>query len=160
MRVNTRLVFCAGQFWKREFLMRLMRKSIVGGTMIAILLAGWSLLSGGNPNKPVPRSSLVSVKVPSLGTVEKQGQAVFSTKCASCHGQTAAGINGAGPPLVHAIYRPSHHADLSFWLAAKRGVRAHHWRFGDMPPVEGITRAQIKLVVAYVRALQLENGIR
>jgi cytochrome c1 len=41
----------------------------------------------------------------------------------------------------------------------RNGVRSHHWGFGDMPPIDGLTDADVTNVVAYVRALQRENGI-
>ncbi len=63
------------------------------------------------------------------------------------------------PPLVHKFYEPNHHGDMAFVLAAKNGVRAHHWKFGDMPPVKGVTQGDVLNIVAYVRALQRENGI-
>ncbi|HSM30420.1 MAG TPA: c-type cytochrome, partial [Woeseiaceae bacterium] len=63
------------------------------------------------------------------------------------------------PPLIHRIYEPNHHGDQSFYLAAKQGVRSHHWPFGDMPPVESITDAEVGQIVAYVRTLQRANGI-
>ena len=44
-----------------------------------------------------------------------------------------------GPPLVHKIYEPSHHADFAFQRAAAQGVRAHHWKFGNMPKIESVT---------------------
>ena len=65
----------------------------------------------------------------------------------------------AGPPLVHAIYRPAHHADMTFTLAIRRGVAAHHWRFGNMPPQPAVGEEEIGLIVRYVRELQLANGI-
>ena len=46
----------------------------------------------------------------------------------------AAGQNGVAPPLVHKLYEPGHHSDMAFIMAAKNGVRSHHWRFGNMPP--------------------------
>ena len=58
------------------------------------------------------------------------------------------------------VGQPNHHADLAFLLAARQGVRAHHWRFGDMPPVQGVGEQEIEEIVAYVRALQRANGIR
>ena len=64
-----------------------------------------------------------------------------------------------GPPFLHKVYHPGHHGDQSFFMAATRGAQAHHWKFGDMKPVEGITEAQIKSIVTYVRALQKANGI-
>jgi hypothetical protein len=65
-----------------------------------------------------------------------------------------------GPPLVHKIYEPSHHADFAFQKAVQSGVRSHHWGFGNMPPVEGITAAEIAMIITYVRTLQVANGIR
>jgi hypothetical protein len=48
---------------------------------------------------------------------------------------------------------------MSFYLAVQNGVRAHHWRFGDMPAQTGLTRADVAGIVAYVRELQRANGI-
>lgn len=87
------------------------------------------------------------------------GQNIFNLKCAVCHGENAAGQNGVAPPLVHRIYEPSHHSDMAFVLAARNGVRAHHWDFGNMPAVEGLTEGDVKMVATYVRELQRENGI-
>jgi mono/diheme cytochrome c family protein len=105
-------------------------------------------------------AALAEVTVPAVLPDEARiGQRVFEASCAECHGENAAGRNGAGPPLVHRIYEPSHHGDGAFLLAARNGVRAHHWTFGDMPAVEGITDAEIGYVTRYVRALQEANGI-
>ena len=87
------------------------------------------------------------------------GEAAFDANCASCHGVRGLGTV-QGPPLVHIIYEPSHHGDVAFLLAAERGVRAHHWSFGDMPPVPSATREQVDQITAYVRHLQQEAGIR
>ncbi len=86
------------------------------------------------------------------------GRANFEVYCRECHGPAATGTE-KGPPLVHRVYRPGHHADPSFYLAPLQGVRAHHWRFGDMPPVEGIRREQVGTIIAYVRWLQAQAGI-
>lgn len=105
-------------------------------------------------------AAIVDVTVPAeLSSNAKVGQRAFETKCAECHGTNAAGQNGVAPPLVHKIYEPSHHGDMAFVLAAKNGVRAHHWKFGDMPPVEGLTQGDVMMIVAYVRELQQANGI-
>ena len=103
--------------------------------------------------------AIVSVKIPELTGTAKAGEALFSANCASCHGESAAGRNGMGPPLVHKIYEPGHQADGAFHLAVARGVRAHHWPFGDMPPVQGLTEDNIAKIVEYVRTLQRANGI-
>ncbi|WP_299075284.1 cytochrome c [uncultured Ruegeria sp.] len=87
------------------------------------------------------------------------GKVAFDVKCSACHGANATGLQGLAPPLVHKIYEPSHHSDESFYVAVQNGVRAHHWKFGNMPPVDGLTRADVKGIVAYIRELQQENGI-
>jgi hypothetical protein len=57
------------------------------------------------------------------------------------------------------IYEPSHHADAAFTLAVRRGVRAHHWRFGDMPSLPHVTTVQTDEITRYVRFLQRQVGI-
>jgi cytochrome c5 len=86
------------------------------------------------------------------------GQSLYEEKCSSCHGTWGDGSD-KGPPLVHKLYVPSHHGDKSFYRAAMKGAQAHHWPFGDMPPVPGITKRSIDKIVPYVRWLQRENGI-
>jgi mono/diheme cytochrome c family protein len=105
-------------------------------------------------------ASITEVSLPAELSSEAQiGKRAFEAKCAECHGANAAGQNGIAPPLVHKTYEPSHHSDMAFVLAAKNGVRAHHWKFGNMPPVEGLTDADVKMIARYVRELQRENGI-
>ncbi len=103
--------------------------------------------------------AMAEVRVPALEGLAQMGALAFRAKCASCHGERAEGRRGVAPPLVHDYYKPSHHGDAAFVLAARTGVRAHHWRFGDMPPVRGVTEAEIRSIIAYVRALQKANGI-
>ena len=105
-------------------------------------------------------TALVKVILPdSFSDEAKVGQVGFNSKCAACHGVNAAGKDGVAPPLVHKIYEPSHHGDESFQRAAALGVRAHHWPFGNMPAVEGVTRGDVKMITAYIRELQRANGI-
>lgn len=87
-----------------------------------------------------------------------EGERLFLDNCARCHGAEARGTE-AGPPLVHVIYEPSHHADIAFQRAVVLGVPAHHWRFGNMPPVPGVNGAAIARITAYVRWLQRKAGI-
>lgn len=100
----------------------------------------------------------VSVKVPQLSALAVAGKDAFDANCALCHGPHAAGTD-KGPPLVHAIYNDGHHVDETFVLAAKLGVRRHHWRYGDMPPQPQVTQDQLKAIIRYVRELQVANGI-
>jgi len=103
--------------------------------------------------------AMVAVTLPAeLSDQAIEGQVLFDEHCAACHGANAAGSEN-GPPFVHKVYEPGHHADVSFLLATQRGVRAHHWKFGDMPPQPDVTADHVELIVSYVRELQRANGI-
>lgn len=104
------------------------------------------------------RPDLPSDFPPPTPAALQSGEMVFERACAECHGASALGTE-QGPPLVHAVYRPDHHADQAFILAVRRGVRAHHWAYGDMPPVADVTDADVALIVLYVRWLQRMAGI-
>ena len=65
----------------------------------------------------------------------KIGEKKFNASCSRCHGLHGKGTNN-GPPLVHKIYEPNHHGDFAFQRAAAQGVRAHHWKFGNMPKID------------------------
>jgi len=88
----------------------------------------------------------------------KAGEKRFNVLCARCHGMAGRGTN-AGPPLVHKIYEPSHHADFAFMRAAMQGVRAHHWKFGNMPKISEATSQDVTQIILYVRWLQRRAGI-
>lgn len=96
--------------------------------------------------------------VPPLSAVAEAGRARYDQRCAQCHGLHGAG-SSVGPALVHRVYRPAHHADVAFKLAVRRGVRAHHWRFGDMPPQPDVSAEELEAIVQYIRELQRANGI-
>jgi cytochrome c len=86
------------------------------------------------------------------------GERLFNENSARCHGTRAAGSD-TGPPLVHRVYEPSHHADMAFQRAVALGVAAHHWRFGNMPPIPGVDQPAVERIVGYVRWLQRQAGI-
>jgi len=103
---------------------------------------------------------IAKVTLPASLSADAQiGKRGFDANCAQCHGANAAGQTGVAPPLVHKIYEPNHHSDIAFLRATKNGVRAHHWKFGNMAPVKGLTDADVKYITKYVRELQKENGI-
>lgn len=87
------------------------------------------------------------------------GKPLFETNCASCHGVDLNGTD-KGPPFLNRIYEPSHHGDVAFQVAAKNGARAHHWNFGDMLPVPGVTPDDVAHITAYVRMQQRKAGIQ
>lgn len=137
-------------------------------TLAILIGAAWYMLQpeedGGQSDTEktadLPDDAMVAVKVPDKFSKQEQiGKRTFDAACAECHGVNAKGREGIGPPLVHKIYEPSHHGDMAFVIAAKNGVRSHHWRFGNMPPAEGLTQADVLNIVTYIRALQRENGI-
>lgn len=87
----------------------------------------------------------------------EEGETLFASNCAACHGEDLRGTD-QGPSLLSEVYVPSHHSDGSFLLAVQNGSPAHHWDFGDMPPVEGLTTEDVEAIVAYVREQQRING--
>ncbi len=107
---------------------------------------------GGNPS---PNSADSAVELSATG---QEGAALFGMTCATCHGAGAVGT-ALGPPLVHQLYEPGHHSDHSIRSAVQNGVPAHHWAFGDMPPVVGLSEAQVDTIICYIRELQLAEGI-
>ena len=149
-----------------------MNKTALAAIALAALAgAGYLFLPSGQEPAPDAQTAstrpsaapegapMVEVRTVELTGNEPLGETAFNAKCAACHGENASGRNGMGPPLVHKIYEPGHHGDQSFLMAAQNGVRAHHWPFGDMPPVEGLTVSDVSNIVAYIRALQRANGI-
>lgn len=128
--------------------------------LLALTLAG---CSGGEPPAPIyqatlPPSGFPAVAVPDLSANARAGEQVFNTNCALCHGPNASGT-GLGPPLVHKIYEPGHHQDSTIQRAVRNGVVAHHWPFGNMPPVPAVSDEAIPNIICYIRELQRANGI-
>lgn len=143
-----------------------------GAIGVAILGGGlWWMSEGGDDARPVTSIAthesgaaaapdVDAIALPARFSAKAlEGRSLFDGNCAVCHGAKAAGTD-QGPPLIHRIYEPSHHADYAFQMAVRNGVRAHHWRFGNMPPVSGMTENQIGWITAYVREIQEANGIR
>ena len=93
-----------------------------------------------------------------LSATAREGEELFNANCSACHGVNAAGTD-QGPTLIDRIYHPNHHSDFSFVSAAGRGVQQHHWGFGDMPPVPGVSPDDAAKIICYVRQVQHANGI-
>lgn len=129
--------------------------------MLVIIAVVWWLNTSDSTNQAVntPVAPLSqSIVIPQLSPLAQLGETAFNENCAACHGKNATGSD-QGPPLIHKFYSSKRHADFAFVIAAKSGVRAHHWRFGSMPPIEGITDEEIAAIVKYVREIQTANGI-
>ena len=129
--------------------------------LLIIAAIAYSLLPFGRYDANAEEGTpIVKIGIPGqLSEIAILGKQAFDINCSSCHGENAVGQHGVAPPLVHKIYEPNHHGDESFQLAVAMGVRAHHWKFGNMPAIEGLTRADVKTIIAYVRELQRHNGI-
>jgi len=127
----------------RQFFILLFVVVLVGGS-------AWGLLAQSlDP---------VAIKEPTPTPEINRGKMSYQAFCQECHGVNGAGTD-KGPTFLHKFYRPGHHGDQSFYMAAKNGVKAHHWKFGDMPPVDGVNETQVKNIIAYVRAIQQANGL-
>ena len=106
----------------------------------------------------LPPSGSIAVVVPDLSANARAGEQVFNANCALCHGPNASGTS-LGPPLVHKIYEPGHHQDFTIQSAVRNGVPAHHWQFGNMPPVPAVSDEDVPNIICYIRELQRANGI-
>ena len=115
----------------------------------------WLLMSSGAGAQALQAPQ----PTPGLMPNPTQGKRLFDKQCATCHGLDLQGTR-QGPPFLHPVYEPSHHGDASFQMAARYGTRAHHWKFGDMPPVPGVTADEVAHITAYVRQQQRGVGIR
>ena len=115
--------------------------------------------NGTSARESSPPATIAQISVgKDLPTEFKDGEVKFNTFCSPCHGAQGTG-SAQGPPLVHKIYEPSHHADFAFQRAAAQGVKAHHWKFGNMPKIEGVTADDVTQIIGYIRWLQRQAGI-
>ena len=127
--------------------------------LVLAVLAGGVFIIVGKITSSGSKPGRLNVSIPTLSAEAQEGKKLFEANCMACHGKNAAGTE-QGPPFINNIYRSNHHADQAFVLAAMRGVRSHHWRFGNMPPQPQVTSYEVLKIVRYVRELQRANGIR
>lgn len=125
--------------------------------VITFLVGGWGVFAW-EMVQTSEQESTATLTVPKLSPLAMAGQKAFNANCAVCHGGNGAGTD-KGPPLLHDIYNPGHHGDAAFFLAAKQGVRQHHWRFGNMAPLPQVSDEKMTAIVRYIRELQVANGI-
>lgn len=86
------------------------------------------------------------------------GADLYDQSCAACHGTDLRGT-ARGPSHLSQVYAADHHPDASFRAAISQGSAAHHWDFGDMPPVDGLSDDEIDLIIAYIRDQQETHGL-
>jgi cytochrome c2 len=125
--------------------------------VLAVMIGGLAIIIGKFVGNDADKAG-VAVNVPSLSPLAIKGKTLFENNCQECHGKNAGGTD-QGPPFIHPVYRPGHHGDQSFVLAAMNGVRAHHWRFGNMPKQPQVKPEEVLLIVRYIRELQRANGL-
>ena len=125
----------------------------IGIGVLIVFLVIAVVASGGNSSNPEAGAG-IPVQDPGLVAA---GEPLYQASCAACHGTDLRGTD-KGPSHLSVVYQPSHHGDAAFILAARTGVRSHHWSFGDMEPVPGLSDENLEAVVAYVREHQRTNG--
>jgi mono/diheme cytochrome c family protein len=130
----------------------------LGKIAVVLVFVGGVGVVALNAIKGQQKVEVAVVEPASPSPLAIDGKRLFEANCAACHGARAGGTE-QGPPFVSDIYNPGYHADEAFILAARYGVRAHHWRFGNMPPVQGIADSDVRAIVKYVREVQEANGI-
>lgn len=111
----------------------------------SLLILGVSLSIVGCSNEEAPEA-----KAPS-------GKALYEQSCASCHGADLRGTD-KGPSHLSMVYEPGHHPDESFEAAVRQGVQQHHWNFGNMPAIGGLSDEEVQAIIDYVRSVQVDEG--
>lgn len=132
--------------------------------LIAAALIGLATVVGAGcadrSGRAVPAPPAVQTAVARPVPAEfAEGERLFLQHCASCHGEKALGST-KGPPLLSPIYLPNHHSDAAFQAAVQRGVVPHHFNFGPMPPIPGVSPEEVAAITRYIRWLQREAGIQ
>ena len=128
--------------------------------VIGVLVLGLGLVAWRNFGPSYKSNGSVQIVVPQqLSAAASLGKVAFDNSCADCHGVNAIGTD-TGPPLIHDYYNPGHHGDGAFYTAVANGVRQHHWQFGNMEPLPQVTQDQTRMIIAYIREMQVANGIR
>ncbi len=117
-------------------------------TMVIAVVAFGNTTPQGDAGTGIP---------PQSSGLVAEGEPLYQANCASCHGEDLRGTS-IGPSHLSIVYEPNHHGDVAFVLAAKNGVQAHHWGFGNMEPVPGLSDEDLAAIVAYVRSIQREEG--
>ena len=137
----------------------LLLASGIAASLLLLLALG---CSSGDTSATPTSASRAAVEAPASGSgpseMARAGETLFNRNCSTCHGLGAVGTN-QGPPLLDRVYHPGHHPDASFRNAVRNGVQSHHWNFGDMLPVPGVSSEEVEEIICYVRQTQRESGL-
>ena len=91
------------------------------------------------------------VTLPNLAWADDEGATLYKTKCAVCHGADGAGKPAAkAPSLVSDSVKKASDADLTDMIANGGKEKKAMHAFS----AKGLTPDQIRMVVAYIRAMQ------
>jgi mono/diheme cytochrome c family protein len=123
----------------------MLRMTIIA-VVLGVVLAACKSPEGDSSDILVQNAALVAT-----------GDVLYQTNCAECHGSDLRGTD-KGPSHLSIVYVPGHHGDQAFVVAARAGVRAHHWDFGNMAPVEGLSDDNLTAIIAFVRETQRIEG--
>ncbi len=133
------------------------RTDLAGRALIGALAVLLACCGTGDP-RLVDESNSPENAAPVTGSpATLQGADLYAATCAECHGADLRGTD-EGPSFLSPVYNPNHHSDDNFRLAVQIGARQHHWRFGNMPPVEGLSEADVEAIIAFVREQQAIRG--
>ncbi len=130
-------------------------------TCVITAACGADASEAGDTSAPEPPpAQTAEVTAPTSTAAElviPDGAEVYQQYCAECHGVDLRGTD-KGPSQLSIVYEPNHHGDYAYRVAIRDGTREHHWWFGDMPPVEGISDLEIEKVISFIRAEQERLG--
>lgn len=92
------------------------------------------------------------------GQTVAQGESLYQTNCAGCHGSDLRGTR-IGPPMLDEYYLPETTPDSQFVSAITNGANAEAFEFGAMPAIPGLNDEEVRAVIDYVREQQREAGL-
>jgi mono/diheme cytochrome c family protein len=88
-----------------------------------------------------------------------EGEKLFAGNCAFCHGLELQGTS-KGPSLKLPIYGPSQLPDERIYEVIKLGTGSRNWKFGAMPAKPYLVGERAGHIVAYIRQVQWQEGVR
>jgi mono/diheme cytochrome c family protein len=125
-------------------------------TVALVIVAAFLIAACNNTSSPTTEAGDTGI-APQDPELVEVGAELYQANCADCHGTDLRGTD-QGPSHLSIVYEPNHHGDGAFLLAIQRGTPAHHWPYGNMEPVEGLTNNDITAIIAYVREQQRLHG--
>ncbi|MCL1600011.1 MAG: c-type cytochrome [Actinomycetia bacterium] len=136
-----------------------MKKPMVSIAIAAVVLAVVSIVAlGGNSSPRDPMTGQNEFDIPVQDPVlVAEGGDLYRANCAACHGSNLTGT-AVGPSQLSVVYQPGHHPNEAYISAIRNGVPAHHWDFGDMAPVVGLSQGDMDRIVTFVRETQRIEG--